>query len=234
LVDTKLDPIKQSDDEITGQRLSQFGIEVIKEMNRLGLLIDITHISDGLQREALQISKAPVMASHSCVRALNNIPRNVPDNILKLIKKNGGAIMVQFSSLYLSPEYYQKYQAIRENYLIIRQSLYKKYADDKQTLFQRLLEHDVKYRTPAVDIELLLDHIDHAVKIAGIDHVGLGSDFIREVNARGLEDPEGYVLITYNLLKRGYSEENIKKILGENLLRILQEVQDIALSGLNP
>jgi len=228
LYHSKRDPIGQSDNEEPVKGLSQFGKQIISEMNRLGMLIDITHLPDVLQKDVLNLSQTPVVASHSCVRALNNISRNIPDDILKAIDKNDGAVMIGFSSMHLSNDYYVKFQSVRQEYMRIKRDFTEKYKSDKEVLPQRLKDHDRNFLPQSVDIEVLINHIDHAVKVAGIDHVGLGSDFIREINPIGLEDPEGYPLITYHLLKRGYSEKNIKKILGGNLLRILKTVQEKA------
>jgi membrane dipeptidase len=178
-------------------RLSDFGRDVIEEMNRVGMLIDITHASDKLQLGAIQASRAPVIASHSCMRALYDKPRNISDDMLKAMADKGGAVMVTFASGHLSKEYAEK--AEKEG-----------------------------VSPPSVNIEVLIDHIDHAVKTIGADHVGLGSDFVGHVNPVGLETASGLPLITYHLLKRGYSKKDIKKILGGNLLKILERVEEIS------
>jgi membrane dipeptidase len=193
-VDRLLAPRKGDSDRIS---LSEYGEKVIKEMNRVGLLIDITHCSDGLQREIIKASEAPVIASHSCVRALFDKPRNIPDSLIKAMAEKGGAVMITFANNHLSKEYAEK-------------------ADKEGVI------------PPKVDIALLIDHIDHAVKTVGGDHVGLGSDFVGHINPVGLENASGFPLITYHLLERGYSEDNIKKILGGNLLRILEKVQKVS------
>jgi len=192
------DEIDRLEDESSiERRLSDFGRDVIEEMNRVGMLIDITHASDKLQLGAIKASRAPVIASHSCMRALYDKPRNISDDMLKAMAEKGGAVMVTFASGHLSREYAEK-------------------AEKKEG------------SPPGVNIEVLIDHIDHAVKTIGADHVGLGSDFVGHVNPVGLETASGLPLITYHLLKRGYSEKDIKKILGGNLLNILEKVYEIS------
>ncbi len=166
--------------------LSEFGLQVVQEMNRLGMLIDVTHLSDSLQLEIIEKSKDPIVASHSCVRALHDKPRNVPDPILEAIADRGGIVAITFHSNHLSP----------------------------------------KPIPPRVEVDVLIDHIDHAVRVAGIDHIALGSDFGGRGGPIGLETAEGFPLISYHLLKRGYKAEEIKKILGGNLLRVLEEIRE--------
>jgi membrane dipeptidase len=223
---TKIDPIAETDSEDAGESgLSRFGKEVVREMNRLGMLIDITHVSDNLQLSIIEESKVPVIASHSCVRTLNDRPRELPDGILKELAKKGGAIMITFHSAHLSSEYAVRHNDAFGKFNAEKKKLEEKFKDNEAELakqFKILIE---RIFSKGVDIELLIDHIDHAVKVAGIDHVGLGSDFISGVGAPiGLETAAGYPLITYHLLKRGYKEEDIKKILGGNLLRVFYEV----------
>jgi len=178
--------IKNPDDS----GISAFGKEAVEEMNRLGMIIDITHMPDRLQRDVIRTSRAPVVASHSYARSLFNVSRNIPDDIIKLMSKKGGAVMVSFDSTMLSSR--------KDSFL--------------------------KGKAP---IEALIKHIDHIVRIAGCDHVGIGSDFegSGENSPVGLETAAGFSLITYCLLKRGYSKKDIHKILGGNLLRIMQKVE---------
>ena len=225
---TKIDPIADTDKEDAGDSgLSRFGKDVIHEMNRLGMLIDITHVPDNLQLSIIAESKAPVIASHSCVRALNDRPREIPDEILKELAKKEGAIMITFHSAHLSREYAARHNKAFEKFNTEKKKLEEKLKDNKAELVKQLKVLKAKTFAKGVDIELLIDHIDHAVKVAGIDHVGLGSDFIAGIGSPvGLETAAGYPLITYHLLKRGYTGEEIKKILGGNLLRVFSEVQN--------
>lgn len=227
---TKIDPIADTDSEEAGEHgLSQFGKEVVREMNRLGMLIDITHVPDNLQLSIIRESKAPIIASHSCVRALNDRPREIPDEILKELAKKGGAIMISFHSAHLSSEYAAKHNKAFEKFNAGKKKLEEKLKDNKTELAKQLKALKERTFTKGVNIELLIDHIDHAVKVAGIDHVGLGSDFISGIGSpMGLETAAGYPLITYHLLKRGYGGEEIKKILGGNLLHIFSEAQKIS------
>jgi membrane dipeptidase len=227
---TKIDAIADTDSDEAGESgLSQFGKEVVREMNRLGMLIDITHTPDNLQLSIIQESKVPVIASHSCVRALNDRPREIPDEILKEIAKKDGAIMITFHSAHLSIDYAAKHNEAFEKFYSEKKKLEEKLKDNNAELAIQLKALKERTFKKGVDIELLIDHIDHAVKVAGIDHVGLGSDFIAGIGSPiGLETAAGYPLITYHLLKRGYKGEEIKKILGGNLLRIFSQAQKVS------
>lgn len=227
---SKTDPIADTDKEDAGvSGLSRFGKNVVHEMNRLGMLIDITHVPDNLQLSIIEESKASVVASHSCVRALNDRPREIPDKILRELAKKKGAIMITFHSAHLSSEYADKHNEAFGKYYAEKKKFEEKLKNNKAELVKQLKALKERIFIKGVDIELLIDHIEHAVKVAGIDHVGLGSDFIAGIGGPvGLETAAGYPLITYHLLKRGFLEEEIKKILGENLLRIFSEIQTIA------
>ena len=229
---TTIDPIADTDsDEAGDSRLSQYGKDVVREMNRVGMLIDITHVPDNLQLSIIEESKAPVIASHSCVRALNDRAREMPDGIIKELAEKGGAIMITFHSAHLSFEYAAKHNEAFGKFYEEQRKLEEKFKDNRPEYLKQLKAMMGRVFFKGVDIELLIDHIDHAVKVAGIDHVGLGSDFISGVGAPiGLESAAGLPLITYHLLKRGYKADDIKKILGENLLRIFSEVQKISSS----
>jgi membrane dipeptidase len=223
---TKTDSIADTDsEEAGGSGLSRFGKDVVREMNRLGMLIDITHVPDNLQLSIIEESRAPVIASHSCVRVLNDRPREMPDGILKELAKKGGGIMIAFHSAHLSSEYATRHNEAFGKFNTEKRKLEEKFKDNKAELAKQFKILRDRIFTKGVDIELLIDHIDHAVKVAGIDHVGLGSDFISGVGGPiGLETAAGYPLITFHLLKRGYEAEDIKKILGGNLLRVFNDV----------
>jgi membrane dipeptidase len=225
----KIERIANSDTDEAGKSgLSQYGREVVGEMNRLGMLIDVTHCTDRLQMDIIKKSEVPIIASHSDMRALHDIDRNIPDDILKAIAKKGGVVCMTFYCGHLSKEYTKSVQEPRQIFNKEQERLRKELKDNPDELNKKLIVLDNKLFPPGVDIEVLIDHIDHAVKIAGADHVGLGSDFGGIHNPVGLETAAGFPLITYHLLKRGYAEEDIKKILGGNLLRVFEEVNKYA------
>lgn len=223
---TRVDSIADSDTGEAGEKgLSDFGRSVIRKMNRLGMLIDVTHVPDTLQREIVAESNAPVAASHSCVRALHDTPRNIPDDIFKAIAKKGGVVAITFYSGFLSEDFAKQRRKAEAEFAAEKAKLEEKPAGDKAELEQRLRDLEAELAPKRVEIGLLIDHIDHAVKTAGIDHVGLGSDFGGRNVPIGLENASGFPLITYHLLKRGYTSDDIKKILGGNLLRVLEETE---------
>src|ERR1044071_1634520 len=201
-------------------------------MNRLGMLIDVSHVSDKTMSDALDISKAPIIASQSSARALSNVPRNIPDDLLRRIAKNGGVVQVNFYSVFVdtatvSPQDAERGQRLKAQ----RDALNEKYKDDPERLAEEGDKLEAANPLPPLPISKLIDHIDHIVKVAGIDHVGIGADFDAATDM-----PEGAravsILpnITYDLLKRGYSEKDIRKILGENLLRVFGEVERVSVS----
>ena len=210
--------------------LSEFGKEVVREMNRLGMLIDVSHVSDKTMSDALDVSKAPVIASHSSARALSDVSRNIPDDLLKRIAKNGGVVCVNFYTLFVDAKTVRPPSDERDAKLKAQQdAIDEKYKNDAERRSDESFKLEAAHPLPPLPISKLIDHIDHIVKVAGIDHVGIGADFDGATDMpEGAEDVSMLPNITYELLKRGYSERDIRKILGENFLRAFAEAERVA------
>jgi membrane dipeptidase len=210
--------------------LTDFGKDVVREMNRLGMLVDVSHVGDKTMSDVLDISKAPIIASHSSARALSNVPRNIPDDLLKRIAKNGGVVQVNFYSMFVDAATVAPQNAARNDKLKAQQAeLNEKYKDDPERLAEESDKLEAANPLPPLPISKLIDHIDHIVKVAGIDHVGIGADFDGANDMpEGARDVSMLPNITYELLKRGYSEPDIRKILGENLLRVMTQAERVA------
>ncbi len=206
------------------QGLSPFGEEVVREMNKLGMLVDLSHVSDETMRDALRISQAPIIYSHSSARAIAKHPRNVPDDILKLVKENGGVIMVNFFPGFIVPESAE----LMAKMFDLARELKKQFPDPKDFDRERR-KWEAAHPYPAGNIHDVVDHIDHIAKTAGIDHVGIGSDYdgITKVPAQ-LEDVSTYPLITQELLNRGYKADDIHKIMSGNILRVMKQAEEVA------
>jgi membrane dipeptidase len=218
-----LDWADSATDEPKHDGLTPFGERVVKEMNRLGMLVDISHVSPATMADALRVSKAPLIASHSSAFAICPSPRNVPDDILKAVKQNGGVIMVNFYSGFIVPESGKRMSAL----LVELRAKYPDRAQRAKAMEEWFRSEGSKqsrgtYRDVA-------DHIDHIVKVAGIDHVGIGSDFDGiTMWPVGLDDVADYPRLTEELLRRGYSESDVHKILGANVLRAFREAGEVA------
>jgi len=214
----------------THNGLTDFGKEVVREMNRVGMLVDISHVSDKTMSDALDVSKAPVIASHSSARALSNVARNIPDDLLKRIAKNGGVVQVNFYSLFVDQKTVAPQSDERNARLKAQQeALTAKYANDPERLSEESDKLEAANPLPPLPISKLIDHIDHIVKVAGIDHVGIGPDFDGANDfPEGARDESMLPNITYELLKRGYSEQDIDKILGGNFLRVFAKAEMVA------
>ena len=210
--------------------LSEFGKEVVREMNRLGMLVDVSHVSDKTMSDALDVSTAPIIASHSSARALSNVPRNIPDDLLQRIAKKNGVVQVNFYSVFVDAATVSPQSAERDARLKAQQdAINEKYKNDPERLAEEGDKLEAANPLPPLPISKLIDHIDHIVKVAGIDHVGLGADFDGANDMpEGAQDVSMLPNITYELLKRGYSEQDIRKILGENFLRVFAEAEAVA------
>jgi membrane dipeptidase len=212
--------------------LTDFGKDVIREMNRLGMMVDVSHVSDKTFRDVLSISKAPVIASHSNCRALCDHPRNMTDAMIRELAAKGGVIQINYHVGFLSQEFRNAEKAHPQINDAIALEVQKRCGDKEGC---QLIEGDRITREyvdqgklPRVDWTKIIEHIDHAVKIAGIGHVGLGSDFDGANMPFGMEDATKVPKITEALLRKGYSEDDVKKILGENTLRLMADVERIS------
>lgn len=219
-----LDWVDSATDEARHGGITDFGRSVVETMNEIGMLVDISHISADAMRAVLKVAKAPVIASHSSAFAIAPHPRNVPDDVLLQVKENRGVIMVNFYSAYVVPEAVKS----RIDVFQVERELEDKFPDPKD--FKREMDKwYADHPVPPGTIHDLVDHIDHIVKTAGIDHVGLGSDFdgVPKVPHQ-LDDVSCFPNLTQALVDRGYKPADIRKILGENALRALREVEEIA------
>ena len=221
-----------STDQPVHNGLTDFGKDVVREMNRLGVMVDISHVSDKTFYDALETSKAPLIASHSSCRALCDAPRNMTDQMIKDLAAKGGVIQINYHVGFLSQEFRNAEKAHPEWEKAIAAEVQKRCGDNEAC---QLIEGDhitreyvEQGKLPRVVWTLILDHIDHAVKVAGVDHVGLGSDFDGANMPYGMEDASKIPKITEALLKKGYAEGDVKKILGENTLRVMAEVERVS------
>ena len=212
--------------------LTEFGVQVVREMNRLGMLVDISHVSDRTFYRTLVVARAPVIASHSSSRALANHARNMTDDMLRALARNGGVAMVNFNAPFIGEEYRLAWnQQKPDRDQAIAAAREKDKAAGKRFTFEEemQLEKDWAAKIPRPPFHALIDHIDHMVNVAGIDHVGLGSDFDGVAALpEGMNSVADLPKITQALVERGYTAEQIRKILGGNLLRVLRRCEEVA------
>ncbi len=222
----------------TKEGLNEFGKDVVYEMNRLGMMVDISHVSDKTFFRTLIITRAPVIASHSSARALCNAPRNMTDDMLRAVANSGGAgskggvVQVNFYSAFLSQAYRDAQQKQKPEVDKAVQDLKDKAkAEGKEATYEEIskVQRQFADRIPRPPLSVLIDHIDHIAKVAGVDHVGLGSDFdgVDGQLPEGIDSAADLPKITAALLERGYSAEDCRKILGGNLLRVFREVEQV-------
>ncbi len=213
--------------------LSDFGKQVVVEMNHLGMLVDISHVADKTFYDTIAVTKAPVIASHSSARALTNHPRNMTDDMLRAVAKNGGVVQVNFYNAFIDEDYRKAAEAQTKD----RDAAIKTYDDEMKAAGKTVtyldndrIEREWAAKIPRPPFKSLIDHIDHIAKVAGADHVGLGSDFdgVSGATPQGIDSAVDLPKITQALLDRGYSADDIRKILGGNLLRVFREAERVS------
>jgi membrane dipeptidase len=213
--------------------LTDFGKQVVLEMNRMGIMVDISHVADKTFWDAIATTKAPVIASHSSARALVNVPRNMTDDMLRAVTKNGGVVQVNFFNGFDDADFRKAVEAqSKDQAAAVQKYLDQLKAEGKPVNYVDVdrIEREWMAKIPRPPLKSLIDHIDHIAKIAGIDHVGLGSDFdgVSGATPQGIDSAADLPKITQALLDRGYSADDIKKILGGNLMRVFREVEHVS------
>jgi len=213
--------------------LTDFGKQVVLEMNRLGMMVDISHVADKTFWDVMATSKAPVIASHSSARALVDAPRNMTDEMLKAMTTNGGVVQVNFFNGFIDEDYRKAMLAqSKDQAAAVQQYVDQMKAEGKTVSYvdEDRIEREWAAKIPRPPLKSLIDHIDHIAKVAGADHVGLGSDFdgVSGATPQGIDSAADLPKITQALLDRGYSADDIKKILGGNLMRVFREVQGVS------
>ena len=209
--------------------LTDRGRIVVGELNRIGMMVDISHVSDATFYDVIETTQAPVLASHSSVRAVANHVRNMSDDMLRALAANGGVVMINFYSAYLDEAVASEPRAYYQRGGTELQAIGEQYADDWWMQWLARRKHYERHPAPQTTLSRLLDHFDHAIAVAGADHVGIGADWDGVASFPvGLEDVSLLPRLTRGLLERGHSEEVMRKVLGENLLRVLEAVETVA------
>ena len=212
--------------------LTEFGKQVVREMNRLGMVVDVSHVSDQTFRDVLQNSCGPIIASHSCCRAICSAPRNLSDEMIQALAAQGGVMHITFHNAFLSQEYADASKGLASENALHEEAVKQQFGQNEaRKLIEGRRQSDESIRAgklPQVSWEKIIEHIDYAVRLAGADHVGLGSDFDGAFMPEGMEDAAKFPKITEGLLGLGYKESDVSKILGENTLRVMAESERIA------
>jgi membrane dipeptidase len=219
-----LDWADSATDEARHSGLTRFGEEVVREMNRLGMLVDLSHVSPATMQDALRVSEAPVIFSHSSARALCDHPRNVPDEILAALKANDGVVMVTFVNAFISGEFARASAPLWKEYE-------ERSKDLKDPAAQERLRRELQERMPRIKVTIaeVADHVEHVRKVAGIEHVGLGGDFDgNDAWPEGLDDVSGYPRLFAELVRRGWSDEELARLASGNVLRVMRQAEAVA------
>ena len=221
-----------STDKPAHNGLTDFGKDIVREMNRQGIMVDISHVSDKTFYDALEVSKAPLIASHSSCRALCNHVRDMSDDMIKALAAKGGVIQINYERSFIDQAYKDASDKLSGGVVAAFDQFKKECGDDQECFGRKMAEQEKRAtaegKLPHVSWERIVDHIDHAVKLVGADHVGLGSDFDGATMPEGMEDCSKLPKITEALMRKGYSDDDIRKILGGNTLRVMEQTEKVS------
>jgi membrane dipeptidase len=221
-----------STDKPAHNGLTDFGKDIVREMNRQGILVDVSHVSDKTFYDALEISRAPLIASHSSCRAICNHARDMTDEMIKALAAKGGVIQINYEKSFIDQAYKDAYDKATGGVVEHMDQLVKSCNNDEECIGRELARQEQQLtaegKLPHVSWEKIIEHIDHAAKLVGPDHVGMGSDFDGATMPEGLEDCSKLPKITEALLRKGYSEDDVRKILGGNTLRIMEQAERVS------